>query len=520
MQAHPGEIRSLAFSPDGQVLASGSEDAVVRFWDAQTGSLLQELSGHTAPVRVVAFTPDGKQLASASEDETLKIWDVVTGKLLHTMETEWPLTSVAFSPDGKRMVAARNTLVGLWDVSNWTLLMQFTTTEGHRSGNITFCCGSTANSARFDARGQRIISGHVDGTIKVWNPNPPGPLPLPGSELDRVVKTGEQNDNWALSPNEEFLVATSGTAAPTIWNWSKGALLRSLGKKAEYVHQVVFTPDSQFVATSDISGEIFLWNVSTGKLVREFDGGQSGDDALAFSPDGSRLASGGDNQNIVMWDVKTGKRLWHLLPIREHYRPTASEIAEAERLQALAEAKARRIEQHVQTLKKNVFVKFSHFGDTVNRLETRLGATDTPKISLVKRSEAEASGIWLRLHNNSGLPIEISTESVYLPIGAAAKCGYQARPGVFFHGLCKDGEIGIRFSVVDAKGEGIPWGGHLGGISMLPPNTSVLFEVPNELLRDGRKIVVRFSFLQVNAKGKLEEYGEARELTVSRANVP
>jgi WD40 repeat protein len=89
------------------------------------------------------------------------------------------------------------------------------------------------------------------------------------------------------------------------------------------VASVVFSPDSQFIATSDISGEIFLWNVSTGKLVREFDGGQSGDDALAFSPDGSRLASGGGNQNIVMWDVKTGKRLWHLLPIREHYRPTA-----------------------------------------------------------------------------------------------------------------------------------------------------------------------------------------------------
>ena len=321
LQAHPGEIKSLAFSPDGQVLASGSEDAVVRFWDAQTGSLLQALTGHTEPVRVVSFTPDGKQLASASEDETLKIWDVATGDLLHTMETKWPLTSVAFSPDGKKMVGTHNTLVGLWDVANWTLLRQFTTTESHTSGFDGYCCGSPAYSARFDAQGQRIVSGHEDGTIKVWDPNPPGTLPLPGSELVRVVKTSKQNDDWALSPNEQFLVANPGTAAPTIWNWSKGELLRSLGKKAEYVRRVVFSPDSQFVATSDSSGEIFLWDVSTGKLVREFDGGQSGDDALAFSPDGSRLASGGDNQNIVVWDVKTGKRLWHLLPIRERNRP-------------------------------------------------------------------------------------------------------------------------------------------------------------------------------------------------------
>jgi hypothetical protein len=118
------------------------------------------------------------------------------------------------------------------------------------------------------------------------------------------------------------------------------------------------------------------------------------------------------------------------------------------------------------------------------------------------------------------LPIEIKTESVYLAIGAAAKCGHLTRTGAFFPGLCNDGEIGIRFHVVDAKGEGIPWGGHVSGISMLPPNTSVLFEVPNELLRDGRKIVVRFNFLHVNAKGKLEKYGEARELTFSRAHVP
>jgi hypothetical protein len=149
-----------------------------------------------------------------------------------------------------------------------------------------------------------------------------------------------------------------------------------------------------------------------------------------------------------------------------------------------------------------------------------LGSTDTPKISLAKRSEADASGIWLRLNNTSSLPIEISTESAYLPIGRAAKCGYRTRAGAFFHGLCNDGEIGIRFAVVDANGEGIPWGSDVGGISMLPPNTSVLFEVPNELLRDGRRIVVRFNFLQVNAKGKLEKYGEARELTFSRANVP
>jgi hypothetical protein len=139
--------------------------------------------------------------------------------------------------------------------------------------------------------------------------------------------------------------------------------------------------------------------------------------------------------------VKTGRPLWHLLPVTKWHRPTAREIAEEKRRAALAVAKARWIEQEVRKLENRVFITFSHFGDAVDPGLTRLGESGIPEKSLVKREAADASGIWLRFRNNSRLPIQLFTDSVYLPRGQ--KCGYNTPQGKFFHGLCQDAEIGF-----------------------------------------------------------------------------
>lgn len=521
LEAHPGKIKALAFTPNGRILASGSEDRVVRLWDAQTGSLVRALAGHTKGVEVVAFTPDGKLLVSASNDQTMRIWDVDTGRLLRsiqvTTEGIYGLSSIAFSPDGQRMVSTLGATIGLWNVGDWSLLRTFTTTESHTSGDMTYCCGSAAEAARFDARGQLIISAHADGTIKVWNPKPARPLPLPGDEIVRVLQTSERNESFAFSPDEKLLVANSGSEPPKMWDWSSGKPLRSLGEEATYVHSIIFSPDSRLIATSDIGGQIILWSAASGKSLREFDGGYSSTDALAFSPDGTRLASGGDNQNIIMWDVKTGARLWHILPVRERYRATATEIAEQKQAAALAAAKEKIAARDTERLSHRVFIKFSHFGEVTDPRETRIAETGRPNTSLIRREESEATGIWLRLHNNSRLPIKLWTENIVLPTDE--KCGYRTSTGKTFNGLCESSEFGIRFSVLDAKGKPVRYGFDFGGISMLPPNTSMLFSVPRELLREGRSIVVRYQFLNEGLKGKLVEYAKERELRFTERNL-
>ena len=106
LEGHAGWVMSVAFSPDGQRLASGSGDQTVKIWDSATGKELFSLKGHAGQVRSVAFSPDGQRLASASEDQTVKIWDSATGKELFALKGHagW-VWSVAFSPDGQRLAS-------------------------------------------------------------------------------------------------------------------------------------------------------------------------------------------------------------------------------------------------------------------------------------------------------------------------------------------------------------------------------------------------------------------------------
>lgn len=95
-----GIFWSMAFSPDGRLLASGCEDAIVRLWDPATGTLTQTLEGHSRRVRSVAFSPDGRLLASGSDDATVRLWDPVTGILIRTWNVDKSVDALRYSHDG------------------------------------------------------------------------------------------------------------------------------------------------------------------------------------------------------------------------------------------------------------------------------------------------------------------------------------------------------------------------------------------------------------------------------------
>ncbi|KAH0555818.1 hypothetical protein GP486_006235 [Trichoglossum hirsutum] len=156
LEGHTVGVTSVAFSPDGKQIVSGSWDTTVRRWDAATGApLLPALEGHTSRVTSVAFSPDGKQIVSGSWDTTVRRWDAATGApLLPALEGHTSrVTSVAFSPDGKQIVSGSwDTTVRRWDAATGAPLLP--ALKGHTSG---------VTSVAFSPDGKHFPTLHVSG---------------------------------------------------------------------------------------------------------------------------------------------------------------------------------------------------------------------------------------------------------------------------------------------------------------------------------------------------------------------
>ncbi|MBQ2787167.1 MAG: TIR domain-containing protein [Bacteroidaceae bacterium] len=162
LRGHTHHVHSVAFSPDGKRIVSGSGDETIRIWDAATGAQIGEpLTGHTRRIESVAFSPDGKRIVSGSWDETIRIWDVATGAQIGeplTGHTNW-VNSVAFSPDGKRIVSgSEDKTIRIWDAAT-----------GKQIGEPLTGHTNWVNSVAFSPDGKHIVSGSRDKTIRIWD---------------------------------------------------------------------------------------------------------------------------------------------------------------------------------------------------------------------------------------------------------------------------------------------------------------------------------------------------------------
>ncbi|MBE9127842.1 MULTISPECIES: AAA-like domain-containing protein [unclassified Coleofasciculus] len=281
LSSHRQGVYTVAFSLDGSLIASASEDTTVKLWQPD-GTLLITLKGHSDKIRGVAISPDSQLIASASGDKTVKLWKR-DGTLLRTINGHSDgVNSVAFSRDGEIIASgSADRTVKLWKIDG-TLL---TTLTGHTD---------EVRGVAFSPNNQMLASASWDSTIKLWQPD--------GTLLKTLRGHNDGINGVAFSPNSQTLASTCFDGTVKLWR-DDGTLLRTLEGHSDGVYGVAFSPDGQILASGSWDRTIRLWKID-GTQLTTFKGHTNAIWGVAFSPDGKTLASASWDKTIKLWTLE------------------------------------------------------------------------------------------------------------------------------------------------------------------------------------------------------------------------
>lgn len=220
LAGHTNLVASVAISPDGRTIASGSRDRTIQLWDLNTAELLGALTGHSDRVTCVTFSSDGQILASAGAEGTIKIWQVSTGELRSTLSGHaGAVNTVALSPDGKTAISGSwDRTVKLWNLQDGSLAH---TLSGHLL---------SVASVAVSPDGQTLATGSLDATIKLWDlPSSDGGAGNPTAAQEFLLQTLSGHSRGvsavAFSPDGQTLVSASQDGTVKIWrcDWNCSA---------------------------------------------------------------------------------------------------------------------------------------------------------------------------------------------------------------------------------------------------------------------------------------------------------
>ncbi|MCW5316100.1 NACHT domain-containing protein [Nostoc sp. KVJ3] len=288
-----GGVFSVAFSPDGKLLALGDTNSEIRLYQVSDWKQIFTCKGHTNWVVSLAFSPDGRTLASGSADSTVKLWNTSTGQCIQTFRehNNTEVWSVAFSPDGNTLISGSNDhLVRLWNVSTGKCLRIF---QGHTSWVI---------SVIFHPNGQMLLSGSDDDTIRLWDVSTGKCLKIFQGHLDGIRSI-------SISSDGQTIASSSDDQTVKLWCLNTGECIATLEGHDSAIWSVAFSPQGNLIATGSHDQTVKVWSVSTGECLKTLQGHSGWVLSVAFNQQGDLLASGGDDQTVKIWNLTNGQCL-------------------------------------------------------------------------------------------------------------------------------------------------------------------------------------------------------------------
>jgi WD40 repeat protein len=283
IKEHKGNVLSVAFSPDGQYLLSGSEDKVLVIYDLKLNEPVAKYTDNYFPPRAIVVTQMNTIFLGAGSD--IKMIDMDNQTLAVYKGNSTYIWSISFAPERNKLVAGSyDYTIKVWDVATQEIELQL---EGHKKSTLPVA---------FSPDEKYIVSGSLDRTVKIWN-----------AKTGELMKTLEKHtDNIydiAFHPTGKYFASASRDKTIRLWDFESGEVVMTYIGHDKGILDIEFTPDGNHLVSASFDGSIRLWQTKTGKMVYTFSGHEGIVNTIDINTDGTLLASGGEDTKVLIWEL-------------------------------------------------------------------------------------------------------------------------------------------------------------------------------------------------------------------------